>query len=64
MRFGLIALAAAERGCGRLPQHCRLPSRSSLAQSRVAEQLAADAHPDAIGRGIAEQIALCVHAPR
>ena len=29
-----------------------------FAQSQVAEQLAADVHPDAIGRGIAEQIAL------
>lgn len=29
-----------------------------FAQSQVAEQLAADVHPDAIGRGIAEQIGL------
>ena len=29
-----------------------------FAQSQVAEQFAADVHPDAIGRGIAEQIAL------
>jgi hypothetical protein len=29
-----------------------------FAQSQVAEQLAADVHPNAIGRGIAEQIAL------
>ena len=29
-----------------------------FAQSHVAEQLAADVHPDAIGRGIAEQIGL------
>lgn len=29
-----------------------------FAQSQVAEQLAADVHPSAIGRGIAEQIAL------
>ncbi len=35
-----------------------------FAQSQVAEQLAADVHPDAIGRGIAEQIALaCRIAP-
>ena len=29
-----------------------------FAQSQVAEQLAADVHPDKIGRGIAEQIGL------
>ena len=29
-----------------------------FAQSQVADQLAADVHPDAIGRGIAEQIGL------
>ncbi len=29
-----------------------------FAQSQVAEQLAADVHPDRIGRGIAEQIGL------
>ena len=29
-----------------------------FAQSQVAEQLAADVHPDAVGRGIAEQIGL------
>ncbi len=29
-----------------------------FAQSQVAEQLAADVHPEAIGRGIAEQIGL------
>ena len=29
-----------------------------FAQSQVAEQIAADVHPDAIGRGIAEQIGL------
>jgi hypothetical protein len=29
-----------------------------FAQSQVAQQLAADVHPDAIGRGIAEQITL------
>ena len=32
-----------------------------FAQSQVAEQLAADVHPEAIGRGIAEQIGLACH---
>jgi len=35
-----------------------------FAQSQVAEQLAADVHPTAIGRGIAEQIGLAQHRPR
>jgi hypothetical protein len=32
-----------------------------FAQSQVAEQLAAEVHPEAIGRGIAEQIGLACH---
>lgn len=32
-----------------------------FAQSQVAEQMAADVHPTAIGRGIADQIALACH---
>jgi hypothetical protein len=40
------------------------PESVRFAQSQVAEQLAADVHPTAIGRGIAEQIGLAQHRPR
>jgi hypothetical protein len=57
MPFGLIGLHCW-RSCGRLPEHCRRPSRSSSRNHRSPSNLAADVHPNAIGRGIAEQIAL------
>ena len=56
MQCGLIGLRGWRRSRRRL-RPCRWPNRSGL-PSPGAVQLAADVHPDKIGRGIADQLGL------
>ncbi len=57
MRCVLIGLRCWRRS-RRRPLRCRWPNRSDSEQSQVRAQLAADVHPDRIGRGIADQLGL------
>jgi hypothetical protein len=63
MRLGFIEYAGLEKKLrGR---HRRTEAAESVrcAQSQIAEQLAAEVHPEAIGRGIDEQSVACRLSP-
>jgi hypothetical protein len=58
MRFGLIGSPVWRSHTRRSTAALQVAESVRFAQSQVAEQLAANVHPEQIGRGIAEQIGL------